>query len=781
MGGLIKAIVGNSFLLFAFLVAWSAPCLAQAPSAAPTPPAAAAPSTAQAVAPVVSPEDALFQEIQPVIIQSAGFFKMDANKTAGSATVISQDTMQYGVADNLGEMLEDYVPGMDIGYNSTKGTVVGTRGILLDSSAKTIVMRDGQSLNSETHYAYNLGYTNPMMGDIDHVEVVLGPGAIQYGSGAISGLINMIPKTGTTNPGTFATMEYGFEDYLYKYEFGYGKKLSDGDIYVYAGYAEAKGFPLKTGDVPPNAISSNNGNSTLDPNMRFDYSSPSYKLSSVYNKGNFHLDVLLSNWSQANGSAYGFMTPNPASPGSNIMDLENTQTILNIAPKYTFHLTPVEDFEWSGTYQAMDNGQTYINHGEKFSGNNLFTANAFSEQEYSTQGILRSTRITNNSIALGFNVGHRSFSNGDPFFRDMADYIPDDLQWHWSWFQSGIFAEDVINVTDKLTLDIGGREDWLKFNPNFISMPPSQLFSWDPNLYSLNIHLPYSRFSNFSPKAAVSYQLDDLSSVKLSYQHGFRYPDPDYYLNNAFGLLGGWVSPNFNSYSQKIETMDSFDLGYDRLFLEKKLSVSVDTYCNILKNTLGWESGNGGATQGYTNIPGHVTAGGGEITGKYKINEYLEYNLAYGYAAPLTYPKSVLNNPLYNSLLLTTTNGRNWNRYHTNQIKTGLVSEVLDKKLRVELNGVYYSQLVTNQTTSFEDNASNVTIYQSPTPFNRPVYEANFSMRYAITKNIFVKLTVSNMFRNWGVKSGPEDGADYGAWQLDNVIRKYYVTVGVKF
>ena len=65
------------------------------------------------------------------------------------------------------------------------------------NSGHVLVLRDGMPINdaSEPSNAFNFGIDT--LSDIERIEVVRGPMAALYGSGAIGGVINLISRRGT--------------------------------------------------------------------------------------------------------------------------------------------------------------------------------------------------------------------------------------------------------------------------------------------------------------------------------------------------------------------------------------------------------------------------------------------------------------------------------------------------------------------------------------------------------------------------------------------------------
>lgn len=91
-----------------------------------------------------------------------------------------------------------------------------------------------------------------------------------------------------------------------------------------------------------------------------------------------------------------------------------------------------------------------------------------------------------------------------------------------------------------------------------------------------------------SPRVATAYDLDKYTTIKASYQHGFRTPDAVYYrLNLAYGDSAKAVGIDFPQL--KIETLDSFELNFQKNFPEKKITADCNVFYNIFHDLLSFE------------------------------------------------------------------------------------------------------------------------------------------------------------------------------------------------
>jgi vitamin B12 transporter len=110
-------------------------------------------------------------------------------------TVIDRATIEAHGYNSLTQALSD-VPGVHVSPSGPQGGVASVfiRG---SNSNHVLVLRDGMPINdaSDPTNAFNFGIDT--LSDIERIEVIRGPMAALYGSGAVGGVINLISRRGT--------------------------------------------------------------------------------------------------------------------------------------------------------------------------------------------------------------------------------------------------------------------------------------------------------------------------------------------------------------------------------------------------------------------------------------------------------------------------------------------------------------------------------------------------------------------------------------------------------
>ena len=109
-------------------------------------------------------------------------------------TVIDRQAIDDSGATTLGDVLAT-VPGLHVSPSGGPGgqSSVFMRGT---NSGHVLVLRDGMPINdgSDPSDAFNFGIDS--LSDIERIEIIRGPMAALYGSGAIGGVINLISRRG---------------------------------------------------------------------------------------------------------------------------------------------------------------------------------------------------------------------------------------------------------------------------------------------------------------------------------------------------------------------------------------------------------------------------------------------------------------------------------------------------------------------------------------------------------------------------------------------------------
>jgi iron complex outermembrane receptor protein len=141
------------------------------------------------------------------------------SQTPAAVSVVTQDDIQRSGAMNIPEALR-LVPGMDVAQVDASQWAVSTREFNDLFADKLLVMQDGRELYTPLYSGVFWDAQGTMVEDIDHIEVVRGPGATLWGANAMNGVINIISKSAEDTQGLLAfggggAQEQGFANLRY--------------------------------------------------------------------------------------------------------------------------------------------------------------------------------------------------------------------------------------------------------------------------------------------------------------------------------------------------------------------------------------------------------------------------------------------------------------------------------------------------------------------------------------------------------------------------------------
>jgi vitamin B12 transporter len=139
------------------------------------------------------------QEALPETIVTATRIVTPAARVPAAVTVLSRQEIEERGYVTLADALSS-VPGMRLVRQGGAGQPASAflRGT---NSRHVLVLLDGVPVNdpSDSNGAFNFG--NELLGDIERIEVVRGPGSSLYGSSAIGGVINLVTRRAPAGDG----------------------------------------------------------------------------------------------------------------------------------------------------------------------------------------------------------------------------------------------------------------------------------------------------------------------------------------------------------------------------------------------------------------------------------------------------------------------------------------------------------------------------------------------------------------------------------------------------
>ncbi len=131
--------------------------------------------------------------LEPIVVTGTHFEKAQ-NQMGSDVTIITQEDIQNSQSNNLADVLRK-IPGIQIHQTGTGLASLFMRGGYSDS---TLVLLDGVPIIDQ--YALSFDFSRISLSNIEKIEVVKGAQSALYGAGALSGVINIITKKGSSTP-----------------------------------------------------------------------------------------------------------------------------------------------------------------------------------------------------------------------------------------------------------------------------------------------------------------------------------------------------------------------------------------------------------------------------------------------------------------------------------------------------------------------------------------------------------------------------------------------------
>ncbi len=131
-------------------------------------------------------------------------------ETPAALFVLTADDVRRSGATNVQEALR-LVPGVQVARSDANKWAISARGFADRFANKMLVLIDGRHLYSPIFAGVFWEGQDVLIGDIERIEVVRGPGATLWGANAVNGIINIVTKEAAQTQGARASLRAGSE------------------------------------------------------------------------------------------------------------------------------------------------------------------------------------------------------------------------------------------------------------------------------------------------------------------------------------------------------------------------------------------------------------------------------------------------------------------------------------------------------------------------------------------------------------------------------------------
>jgi iron complex outermembrane receptor protein len=155
--------------------------------------------------------DLSIDQLMRITVTTASRTESNVADTPAAVSVITAEDLRRSGARNLPEALR-LVPGMQVAQIESDKWAVSSRGYDGRFANQMQVLVDGRSVYSTLFSGTPWEMLNIPLEEVDHIEVIRGPGGCAWGSNAVSGVVNIITKPAERQASTRLTLGIGSEE-----------------------------------------------------------------------------------------------------------------------------------------------------------------------------------------------------------------------------------------------------------------------------------------------------------------------------------------------------------------------------------------------------------------------------------------------------------------------------------------------------------------------------------------------------------------------------------------
>lgn len=168
------------------------------------------------------------------------------NEAPAAIYVIGSEDIRRSAATSLPEALR-LAPNLQVQQIDARQYAIAARGFNgYETSNKLLALVDGRSIYTTFHAGIFWDLREPILEDIDRIEVVSGPGGTLWGPNAVNGVININSKSALDTRGVLLRATAGADERTAVLRYG-GTLGEDGGFRVYASGSDRDGLPTANG------------------------------------------------------------------------------------------------------------------------------------------------------------------------------------------------------------------------------------------------------------------------------------------------------------------------------------------------------------------------------------------------------------------------------------------------------------------------------------------------------------------------------------------------------
>src|SRR5688572_32763273 len=148
------------------------------------------------------------EELMRIDVTTAARHLQPLGTTAAAISVITGDDIRRAGVTTIADALL-LADGMHVARFNNGTWAISARGFNTNTANKLLVMIDGRTVYSPLFAGVFWNMEDYVLGDIDRIEVVRGPGAALWGANAVNGVVNIITRHARDTQGTLVSVGAG--------------------------------------------------------------------------------------------------------------------------------------------------------------------------------------------------------------------------------------------------------------------------------------------------------------------------------------------------------------------------------------------------------------------------------------------------------------------------------------------------------------------------------------------------------------------------------------------
>jgi len=462
--------------------------------------------------------DLSLQELISEPVTSVSGKEQRLGDAAAAISVVSNEDLRRSGATSMMEALR-LVPGLDVGQINSSQWAISSRGFNGQYANKLLVMVDGRAVYTPLLAGVYWDLEQPMLDDVDRIEVIRGPGATVWGANAVNGVISLVSKSAKDTQGGLVSVSGGDVHFTMD-GLRYGGQLGKDTYFrVYGSYQSAEHF------TQPNGLSARDYWDSWTGGFRIDhYPTPGTHMTWQGDATSVNLNDHISDaynvntlgrWTRDLGDRsnvelqayYDRTYRNEATRARPTMDT------VDLKAQHTFGVGPRNDVIWGASYRYVST-KVEATTPAILVRRTDFTVNlysAFIQDEFK----LIPDKLT---LTAGTKIEHNDFTGVEVQPSVRAVFKPADTQTLWSAVSRAVRTPDMLEDKDVFAVQVGApivAGPGVSFTPRLVgnANPRSEVlwayeagYRVQPNK-RVNVDLAffynhYDRLINFGPGIA---------------------------------------------------------------------------------------------------------------------------------------------------------------------------------------------------------------------------------------------------------------------------------------